>query len=204
MMRSKSSPPKFGSPPVANTSTVPPPTSSTLTSNVPPPRSNTKTVSSSSTSTPYANAAATGSFSNRTTFNPARCPARVVASICKSSKYAGTVITALSIVVPNSASAASNSVRSTCALTSSGSTKYSSPLSSTAAIAANFVSGCGTTLYGTSFACALHFLYFRPMNRFTLCSALRESFCILFFASTPTVTAPSGPRATTDGIVRRP
>eukprot|EP00982_Pelagococcus_subviridis_P005558 29694-Pelagococcus_subviridis.AAC.2 len=47
---SKSSPPRCASPPVARTSTVPPPTSRTDTSKVPPPKSKTKTVSSSSTS----------------------------------------------------------------------------------------------------------------------------------------------------------
>mmetsp|Transcript_5005 Transcript_5005/g.18156 ORF Transcript_5005/g.18156 Transcript_5005/m.18156 type:complete len:230 (+) Transcript_5005:1178-1867(+) len=143
--RSKSSPPKFGSPPVARTSTVPLPTSSTLTSNVPPPRSNTNTVSSSSTSTPYAKAAATGSFKSRTVFNPAKRPASSVAAICLSSKYAGTVITALSTGTPKSTSAASNKVRSTCALTSSGSTTKSFPSPPTPHIAANFVFGCEIT-----------------------------------------------------------
>mmetsp|Transcript_8316 Transcript_8316/g.34752 ORF Transcript_8316/g.34752 Transcript_8316/m.34752 type:complete len:360 (+) Transcript_8316:900-1979(+) len=105
--RSRSSPPRCASPPVARTSTAPPPTSSTETSNVPPPRSNTKTVSSPVTSTPYASAAAMGSRSSFTVSNPALRPARIVASHWPSSKYAGTVITALVIAAPPSLAEAS-------------------------------------------------------------------------------------------------
>ena len=82
---SKSSPPNLESPPVANTSNVPPPTSKIDTSNVPPPKSKTKIVSSKSgfmMSTPYAKAAASGSLNVFTTFKPAIIPASMVASTC--------------------------------------------------------------------------------------------------------------------------
>eukprot|EP00959_Pyramimonas_sp_CCMP1952_P369090 7731168-Pyramimonas_sp.AAC.1 len=46
MTASKSFPPRCASPPVANTSHAPPPTSRMATSKVPPPRSNTITVCS--------------------------------------------------------------------------------------------------------------------------------------------------------------
>ncbi|KAI8477397.1 MAG: hypothetical protein J3K34DRAFT_398087 [Monoraphidium minutum] len=52
MAASQSSPPRWGSPPVDSTSTVPLPTSSRLMSYVPPPRSNTSTTCSSSRSRP--------------------------------------------------------------------------------------------------------------------------------------------------------
>mmetsp|Transcript_6593 Transcript_6593/g.17862 ORF Transcript_6593/g.17862 Transcript_6593/m.17862 type:complete len:257 (+) Transcript_6593:604-1374(+) len=113
--RSRSSPPKCASPPVAKTSTVPPPTSRTLTSKVPPPRSNTKTVSSSSTSTPYASAAATGSCSSLTFSRPAARPASIVAAHCASSKYAGTVTTAR-LMLPLGTSVPSSAIRSIVAI----------------------------------------------------------------------------------------
>ncbi len=80
MMRwSKSSPPRWLLPDVANTSNTPSPSSRMETSNVPPPRSNTRTLPSSSLSTPYARAAAVGSLMIRSTSRPAIAPASLVA-----------------------------------------------------------------------------------------------------------------------------
>lgn len=64
------SPCPAGLSPVDSTSTVPLPTSSMLMSYVPPPRSNTRTVWSSFRLSPYASAAATGSWMRRTTSRP--------------------------------------------------------------------------------------------------------------------------------------
>ena len=77
---SKSSPPRWLSPAVDNTSNTPSPNSRIDTSNVPPPRSNTKIFSSWSTlSKPYARAAAVGSLTIRSTSKPAIRPASLVA-----------------------------------------------------------------------------------------------------------------------------
>ena len=80
ILLSKSSPPKWLSPDVDNTSNTPSPNSKIDTSNVPPPKSNTKIFSSWSTlSKPYAKAAAVGSFTIRSTSKPAIRPASLVA-----------------------------------------------------------------------------------------------------------------------------
>mmetsp|Transcript_56864 Transcript_56864/g.160480 ORF Transcript_56864/g.160480 Transcript_56864/m.160480 type:complete len:449 (+) Transcript_56864:131-1477(+) len=76
---SKSSPPRWVSPFVDNTSHTPSPTSRTETSNVPPPRSKTMMVSLFLLSRPYARAAAVGSFTRRSTSRPAIFPASLVA-----------------------------------------------------------------------------------------------------------------------------
>mmetsp|Transcript_8502 Transcript_8502/g.28168 ORF Transcript_8502/g.28168 Transcript_8502/m.28168 type:complete len:312 (-) Transcript_8502:399-1334(-) len=120
MRWSKSSPPKCASPPVAITSTVSPPTSTTLTSKVPPPRSKTRTRSSSSRPAPYARAAAMGSRSSRTFSTPANRAASSVAALWRSLKYAGTVTTTLSTASPITRSYRSKSARSTRAETSCG------------------------------------------------------------------------------------
>ena len=92
---STSSPPKWVSPSVANTSKTPSPNSRIETSCVPPPKSNTTIfLSSFALSNPYASAAAVGSFIILLTFNPAISPASLVACLCASLKYAGTVTTA--------------------------------------------------------------------------------------------------------------
>ena len=91
--RSKSSPPKCGSPDVPNTKNVLLLRSSlsTATSNVPPPRSYTITVRSTSSSCkPYAIAAATGSSSSRAVANPARVAALSVAARCALVNPTGT------------------------------------------------------------------------------------------------------------------
>mmetsp|Transcript_107949 Transcript_107949/g.304149 ORF Transcript_107949/g.304149 Transcript_107949/m.304149 type:complete len:271 (-) Transcript_107949:3-815(-) len=93
--RSKSSPPRRVSPFVARTSQTPLPTSKIETSKVPPPRSKTMIVSLFFLSSPYANEAAVGSFTIRSTSKPAMTPASFVARRCESLKYAGTVTTAL-------------------------------------------------------------------------------------------------------------
>ena len=86
---------------VARTSNTPPPISRTDTSNVPPPKSYTNTFSSfSCLSRPYAKAAAVGSLMILLTSNPAILPASLVACLCESLKYAGTVITASFTVSP--------------------------------------------------------------------------------------------------------
>eukprot|EP00966_Prymnesium_polylepis_P137446 3175900-Prymnesium_polylepis.1 len=88
---SKSSPPRWVSPCVASTSKTPESIVSSDTSNVPPPRSKTRMVCVSPTrSSPYAIAAAVGSFRIRSTLRPAMVPASLVACRCASLKYAGT------------------------------------------------------------------------------------------------------------------
>jgi hypothetical protein len=64
---------------VAITSTKPPPTSNTDTSNVPPPKSKTSINCGSFVLKPYANAAASGSRNNFTFLKPASRPAFSVA-----------------------------------------------------------------------------------------------------------------------------
>ena len=99
-------PPSWVSPDVLITSKTPPPISITVTSNVPPPKSNTRIfMSSFALSNPKAKDAAVGSLIIRTTSSPAIVPASLVAWRWLSSKYAGTVITALSIGSPMNASA---------------------------------------------------------------------------------------------------
>ncbi len=84
--RSQSLPPRWVSPAVARTSTMPSPTSRIDTSNVPPPRSKTSTVSCARLSIPYASAAAVGSLMIRRTSRPAIRPASFVACRCASLK----------------------------------------------------------------------------------------------------------------------
>ena len=101
-----SEPPRCVSPEVLITSNTPPPISIIVTSNVPPPKSKTKIfMSSLLLSIPNANDAAVGSLIILTTSRPAIIPASLVACLWLSSKYAGTVITALFIVSPVNASA---------------------------------------------------------------------------------------------------
>lgn len=77
---SQSSPPSWLSPLVDLTSTTPSASSSSDTSKVPPPRSKTRTVCSlEPLSSPYARAAAVGSFTIRSTLKPAISPASLVA-----------------------------------------------------------------------------------------------------------------------------
>ena len=91
---SKSSPPKCVSPAVALTSNMPSSIFNKDTSNVPPPKSKIRTFCSFVLlSSPYAIAAAVGSLIMRNTFKPAITPASLVACLCPSLKYAGTVIT---------------------------------------------------------------------------------------------------------------
>jgi hypothetical protein len=71
------------------------------TSKVPPPKSKTKIFYSPCyLSKPYATAAAVGSFRILTTFKPEIVPASLVAYLCASLKYAGTVTTACLTVIP--------------------------------------------------------------------------------------------------------
>ncbi|KHO53478.1 MAG: hypothetical protein QT04_C0004G0011 [archaeon GW2011_AR11] len=99
-------PPSCVSPEVDLTSNTPSPNSMTVTSNVPPPRSNTRIFSSCAClSRPYASEAAVGSFTMRTTSNPAMVPASLVACRWSSSKYAGTVMTAFPMGSPMNSSA---------------------------------------------------------------------------------------------------
>ena len=106
ILASKSSPPRRLLPDVALTSKTPSPISRMDTSNVPPPRSNTRMVCSiSCLSIPYASAAAVGSFIILNTSKPAILPASLVACLCGSSKYAGTVITDFLISSPRYSSA---------------------------------------------------------------------------------------------------
>ncbi|MCG3135090.1 MAG: hypothetical protein HMLKMBBP_02593 [Planctomycetes bacterium] len=92
---SKSSPPRCVSPLVESTSKTPSAIWRIDTSNVPPPRSNTTIFFSCfSLFSPYASAAAVGSFTMRRTLRPAMRPASFVAWRCESLKYAGTVMTA--------------------------------------------------------------------------------------------------------------
>ena len=90
------------------------------TSNVPPPRSYTAYVPSAPSSSPYATAAAVGSFSNRSTLMPASRAASFVAWRCASSKYAGTVMTAPTRSPPSACSARLRSTLRISADTSTG------------------------------------------------------------------------------------
>ena len=97
--KSKSSPPKKVSPLVERTSNCFSPSISASSiieiSNVPPPRSKTAIFwSPVFLSKPNANAAAVGSFIILLTSKPAIFPASLVACLCESLKYAGTVTTA--------------------------------------------------------------------------------------------------------------
>ena len=78
---SKSSPPKCVSPAVAFTSNTPSSIVNKDTSKVPPPQSNINTFFSPFLSSPYAIAAAVGSFIILNTFNPAITPASFVACL---------------------------------------------------------------------------------------------------------------------------
>ena len=114
------------------------------TSNVPPPRSNTAIFSSFFLSKPYAKDAAVGSFIIRLTFNPEILPASLVACLCESLKYAGTVITASVTLVPRYSSACCFSFCKTIAEISGG--VYSLSLALTTHAPLEFLS----TVYGTS------------------------------------------------------
>ena len=88
MALSKSSPPKYVSPLVLNTSNTPPLIFNIEMSNVPPPKSYTAIVFSSAGSKPkpYAKLAAVGSLMILKTSNPASFPASLVACLCVSLK----------------------------------------------------------------------------------------------------------------------
>ena len=76
------------------------------TSCVPPPKSNTTIfMSFPDLSIPYAKAAAVGSLIILSTLSPAISPASLVACLCASLKYAGTVITASVTSCPTKSSA---------------------------------------------------------------------------------------------------
>mmetsp|Transcript_31404 Transcript_31404/g.76976 ORF Transcript_31404/g.76976 Transcript_31404/m.76976 type:complete len:255 (+) Transcript_31404:871-1635(+) len=121
---SKSSPPSRVFPPVAFTSNRPASIDRIETSNVPPPRSKMSTLRSSpepaTRSRPYARAAAVGSLMMRMTCRPAMLPASLVACLCWSLKWAGTVMTALVTFWPRKVSAESLRFSSTMAEICSG------------------------------------------------------------------------------------
>ena len=101
-----SDPPSWVSPEVERTWKTPSSKSMMVTSRVPPPRSKTRIFwDCPALSRPYARAAAVGSLMIRTTSRPAILPASLVACLWLSLKYAGTVMTALSMVSPTKASA---------------------------------------------------------------------------------------------------
>ena len=103
---SMSVPPRCVSPDVLITSNTPPPMSIIVTSRVPPPKSKTRIfMSFFALSRPKASEAAVGSLMILATSSPAIVPASLVACRWLSSKYAGTVITALVTVSPVKASA---------------------------------------------------------------------------------------------------
>ena len=100
---SKSAPPRRVFPTEASTSNIPSVIWSIDTSSVPPPRSYTNTYRplseldlffSDLSISPYANAAAVGSFIILIQSRPAIVAASFVACLCESLKYAGTVMTA--------------------------------------------------------------------------------------------------------------
>uniref|UniRef100_K3WD56 Uncharacterized protein n=1 Tax=Globisporangium ultimum (strain ATCC 200006 / CBS 805.95 / DAOM BR144) TaxID=431595 RepID=K3WD56_GLOUD len=97
----RSSPPRFVSPPMPSTSKRPSWMLMSDTSSVPPPKSNTTTIFVPATKRPYAMAAAVGSFIRRMTLKPAMDALVIVALRCESLKYAGTVITTLSMRFPS-------------------------------------------------------------------------------------------------------
>ena len=106
---SKSSPPKCVSPAVDLTSKIPSSIVNNDTSKVPPPKSKINTFCSLLRffSRPYAIAAAVGSLIIRRISRPAIAPASLVACLCASLKYAGTVTTAFVTALPKYASAIS-------------------------------------------------------------------------------------------------
>ena len=71
-----------------------------VTSSVPAPMSNVRILASSSNSKPYTKAAAVGSAIVSTSSNPAFLAASLIGSVRVASKYAGTLITAFSIMPP--------------------------------------------------------------------------------------------------------
>src|SRR5205807_4199761 len=195
---SKLSPPRWLSPAVAFTSNTPSPISSTETSNVPPPRSKTRIVWSVSLSRPYASEAAVGSLMIRLTSSPAILPASFVAWRWSSLKYAGTVMTALSTVVPRYASASALSLPRIIAEISGG--EYCWPATSTRASPL----GPDTTLYGTICSSSRTSASLRPMKRLIEKTVFCELVTAWRLATVPTSLSPDCVNATTEGVVRPP
>mmetsp|Transcript_2194 Transcript_2194/g.4489 ORF Transcript_2194/g.4489 Transcript_2194/m.4489 type:complete len:280 (+) Transcript_2194:886-1725(+) len=174
---SKSSPPRWVSPPVALTSKTPPFMVKQVTSKVPPPRSKMTTLllsvfsfpafSSSALWRPYARAAAVGSLIMRRTLRPAMRPASLVAWRCWLLKWAGTVITADLTSFPRCFSAACLSSASTKEEISSGASCLVAPLHSTSTLGSPFPPS--TTLKGKPLHSSLttSSLKGRPMKRLT-------------------------------------
>ena len=176
ILSSKSSPPSLLLPFVARTSKTPSLISSMDTSKVPPPRSNTMIFWSCSLSIPYASAAAVGSLIILSTSIPAIFPASLVACLCESLKYAGTVMTAWVIVSPRYASASAFSFCRIIAEISWG--VYPLPSMSTR--------------------------LFVPMSLLIERMVLSGFVIACLFATWPTILSPVFENATADGVVLPP
>ena len=186
------------SPLVDLTSNTPSPISKIETSNVPPPKSYTATVPDFFLSKPYASAAAVGSLTILSTSSPAILPASLVACLCESLKYAGTVITALVTSWPKYFSAVSFIFCKTNAEIWEG--EYFSPLLSTHASPLSAF----TILNGDvcmSF-CTESPSNFLPINRFAAKIVLVGFVTACLLAGVP--TSCSSPNDTTDGVVLVP
>ena len=198
MTLSKSSPPNDVSPFVDLTSNTPSPISNMDISNVPPPRSYTATVPDFFLSRPYARAAAVGSFTIRSTSSPAILPASLVACLCESLKYAGTVMTALVTACPRYFSAVSFIFCKTNADICDG--EYFSPFASTQASPLSAL----TILNGEvkmSF-CTESPSNFLPINRLAANIVFVGLVTAFLLAGIP--TSCSSPKPTTDGVVLFP
>jgi len=174
------------------------------TSNVPPPKSKMSTLRSPSIflSRPYAIAAAVGSLMIRRTFKPAMRPASLVACLCESLKYAGTVTTALLTVPPRYDSAVSRILVRTMEETSSGVNCFSSPLNSTEMTG---LPAFSITLKGKCFmsACTSASANLRPIRRLASKTVLVGFMATWFFAESP-IRRSVSVKATKDGVVRLP
>mmetsp|Transcript_20019 Transcript_20019/g.55616 ORF Transcript_20019/g.55616 Transcript_20019/m.55616 type:complete len:214 (+) Transcript_20019:1573-2214(+) len=186
------------------------------TSKVPPPRSNTITLRSSASSPPppqrtpfcmlskpYATAAAVGSLMMRSTSSPAIVPASLVAWRCESLKYAGTVTTALVMVVPRYASAVSLIFARIMLLISSAQKVCVEPLYSTS-ISGLSLSPASTTKGHSSMSCCTQAsLNLRPMSR--LASKMVLTGLVEAWLRAPSPTRRScSVKPTTEGVIRLP
>ncbi len=168
-------------------------------SNVPPPRSYTAITPSFCLSSPYASAAAVGSFTSRSTSSPAIRPASFVACRWASLKYAGTVITARDTAVPKNRSAFFFSCCSTYAEISGG-VSVSPPTFSRSTSPAFAPSASRN---GNSFSSSSTSSKSRPISRLAEYTADPASDSNVPCAALPTAT-PSSVHPTTEGTRRSP
>ena len=151
-------------------------------------------------SSPYASAAAVGSLTILSTSNPAIFPASLVACLCESLKYAGTVITAFSTFSPKYLSASSFSLVKMKAEIWEG--EYFSPEASTHASPLSAL----TILYGTistSFW-TVGSSNDLPINLLMANRVFSGLVTACLFAGWPTTFSPSLLKPTIEGVVLEP